>query len=162
MENKALWITLGIIGLAIVGYFAYTTGDQQMQPTSTTQQFPTTSQETPTTTTDDVPDSLTIVMTNNSFEPSNINIQEGETITWENEDPVLHTVTIEELNIDEDVEAGSDFSYTFEEPGTYDLNCNIHAGMEGEITVESDSSMEVETDTETDINVDQNSENGLY
>jgi len=52
----------------------------------------------------------------------------------------LHTFTVDDLNIDQSVDAGETvgFSFKFDKPGTYLLICIPHEsqGMIGKITVE--------------------------
>lgn len=82
-----------------------------------------------------------VLMQNNTFQPAEITISVGTTITWTNEDAVGHTVTSGTRGspsgmFDADVGAGETFSFTFEETGTYEYFCSIHPGMDGTVIVE--------------------------
>jgi len=82
-----------------------------------------------------------VTMQNLSFEPAELIISAGTTVTWTNEDNVGHTVTAGTIGsptglFDENVPAGASLSYTFDEPGTYDYYCSIHPGMDGTVIVE--------------------------
>ena len=90
-----------------------------------------------------------------AFEPGELTVQVGDTVTWVNKDPVDHTVTsgepgeqgipgVEEGTkpkldglFDEPLErAESTYSYTFEERGTFVYFCRVHAAMKAVVTVE--------------------------
>ena len=66
------------------------------------------------------------------FDPSELAFCAGDsvefTLTAETE---FHTFTVEELGIDESLDAGetSTFSYTFDTSGTYQLVCLVHEGL---------------------------------
>ena len=75
------------------------------------------------------------------FDPAEFTFTEGQEVTFaivaETE---FHTFTVDELEIDVEIEAGETemFTYTFDKPGTYELICIPHQaqGMVGEIVVE--------------------------
>ena len=75
------------------------------------------------------------------FEPVDFTFTVGETVTFtltsENE---YHSFTVDDLDIYVDVEAGDTqtLTFTFDEPGTYELICVPHTtqGMVGTITVQ--------------------------
>jgi plastocyanin len=69
------------------------------------------------------------------FDPERIEIRAGQTVTWTNEDNFTHTVQVEGQG-DHKVEQGESVSITFDEPGTYQYVCTLHAlDMEGEVIV---------------------------
>jgi plastocyanin len=100
-------------------------------------------------------DSDAIVLEGLAFDPDTVTVAAGTTITWTNEDAVMHTVTsgakgeqgipgvakgkpdrpdgLFEAELDD---AGATFSHTFEESGTYEYFCRIHGGMTGVVVVE--------------------------
>lgn len=76
-----------------------------------------------------------------SFSPADIEVPVGTTVTWKNESNQSHTVT-SGANREHDgifdsgtVSPGNEFSWTFDETGTYDYYCIPHPGMEGTVTV---------------------------
>jgi plastocyanin len=82
-----------------------------------------------------------VVMQGSQFQPAEVTIEAGTTVVWTNQDALPHTVTAGSRGnpsglFDEDVGAGGDFSFTFEEPGTYEYYCSIHPGMDGTVVVE--------------------------
>lgn len=86
-------------------------------------------------------------MMNKAFNPSNLTIGHGTTVTWKNGDPVDHTVanaigSADSLNSGF-IAAGGTYSHTFATPGTFNYYCTIHGfdgnpptGMHGTITVQ--------------------------
>jgi len=84
--------------------------------------------------------------TNECFIPYQVSINVGDTVTWVNDDTAAHTTT-SGTNPDGPsgvfdsslVLAGSSFSFTFNEAGTYEYFCMVHPWMEGVVIVESAS-----------------------
>lgn len=75
-------------------------------------------------------------ITDFAFDPSRIEVQSGTKVTWSNGDPAPHTVTSLSEEFDSDMlDEGESFSFTFEEPGTYDYRCNVHPDMKGTVKV---------------------------
>jgi plastocyanin len=83
-----------------------------------------------------------IVMQNTTFQPAEITVQAGTTVTWNNEDPFPHTVTSgtrddpTALFDSGNLGGGQSFSFTFDEAGTYEYFCSVHAGMAGTVIVQ--------------------------
>lgn len=92
-------------------------------------------EEPPLPTNDVTPGDATVEMRGQMFEPSTITISVGETVTWMNEDAVIHTVVGDGFNSG-NLNEGDTFSHTFDEPGTYEYTCTIHPGMDGTVVVE--------------------------
>jgi len=72
----------------------------------------------------------------NCFIPSTVTIEAGETVTWENNDTAAHTATAGSATdgpsgvFDSSlIMAGSSFSHTFEDAGSYDYFCMVHPWM---------------------------------
>jgi plastocyanin len=74
------------------------------------------------------------------FEPKNVTIAKGGTITWTNTGNLPHTVTKEEgpgPDFDSgSLNSGDTFKQTFKTAGKIDYVCRIHAGQRGTVTVE--------------------------
>lgn len=71
-----------------------------------------------------------------AFEPGDVEIAAGETVTWTNEDSATHTVESDDGTLDSgDLAQGDTYEMTFDEPGTYEYVCGIHPNMEGTVTV---------------------------
>jgi plastocyanin len=72
-----------------------------------------------------------------AFEPDEINVQLGSTVTWYNKDSVIHTVTARDKTFDSgSLPGGGTFSRTFEDKGTFEYYCIPHPYMEGKVVVE--------------------------
>ena len=78
-------------------------------------------------------------MKKNEFEPAEISTSRTGKLVIENNDPILHTFTIEALDIDVKVGPGSFETYTLDsvEAGEYVFNCKVsgHEDMDGTLTV---------------------------
>jgi len=78
---------------------------------------------------------------NFAFNPANLQIAVGTTVTWTNNDSVGHTVTADNGTFDSGtLRQGDKFSFTFNEAGTFAYYCKPHGGkggqgMSGVITV---------------------------
>lgn len=64
----------------------------------------------------------TVLVTPESFGPETIKIAKGQSITWANDDEIVHQLEgdqsgVQELNAE--LGAGDSFNFTFEEAGTY-------------------------------------------
>jgi plastocyanin len=70
------------------------------------------------------------------FEPADLSVAVGTTVTWVNEGPSDHTVTADDGSFDSGtITAGSSFANTFDTAGTFTYHCTIHPEMTGTITV---------------------------
>ena len=84
-------------------------------------------------------DGESVSLAGGAFSPTSLTIAAGTTVTFTNTSG--HTVTegqdgqaVDDPIIDE--EGGSDITFTFDEPGTYNLTCRIHSAMNMTVTVE--------------------------
>lgn len=71
------------------------------------------------------------------YSPETIQISEGETVVWVNNDLTPHTVTSQsggELNSGS-IEPGASWRHTFGQAGTFPYYCTFHTEMKGAITV---------------------------
>jgi plastocyanin len=78
-----------------------------------------------------------VSMENIEFEPANVTIETGATVTWTNDDTLGHDVTGDDFKSGAagGLQSGDTFEHTFSEPGTYDYVCTVHPGMKGSVTV---------------------------
>ena len=71
------------------------------------------------------------------FIPDEITISTGETVSWVWEENVLHNVTSKD---GDELKSGNEdsgtYEHTFDEAGTYEYTCTLHAGMEGKVEVD--------------------------
>ena len=78
-----------------------------------------------------------VIINDFSFNPGDITVAAGATVTWNNGDGVSHTTTSDDDVWDSgSLSSGDTFEVVFDEPGVYAYHCNIHRTMSGTITVE--------------------------
>jgi plastocyanin len=73
-----------------------------------------------------------------AFSPTIVYIEEGTTVTWDNFDPMPHTVTGVAMSLhgEDYIEANeTPVSYRFDETGVYPYYCILHAGMAAAVVV---------------------------
>lgn len=79
-----------------------------------------------------------VQMANYAFAPASLTVNEGDTITWTNQDTAPHTVTTtsgpESLNSPY-LSKGQSWSHTFTQPGMYMYYCTVHPDMRAEVIV---------------------------
>ena len=81
-------------------------------------------------------DDMTVSIQDFSFNPGQITVAPGTTVTWTNEGPSPHTTTADDGSWDSGtLQQGEDFSFTFDEPGTYTYHCSIHPDMTASVKV---------------------------
>src|SRR5215210_8604443 len=82
---------------------------------------------------------MTVNIKDFAFNPPNITVAPGTTVTWVNNDQAPHTVTATDPAGAFDsgtLQPGQSFSVTFTQPGTtYAYYCVIHPSMTGTVTV---------------------------
>ena len=80
---------------------------------------------------------------NNCFSPDTVTVAPGTTVEWQNNDKVSHTVTSGSPSDNQTgtifdsslIAAGKDFTFTFNNPGTYNYFCQVHPWMTGQVIV---------------------------
>jgi plastocyanin len=79
-----------------------------------------------------------VVMINGyAFSIPELTIKAGQTVTWVNQDAVVHTVIAEDGSwASADLSNGASFSHRFATPGKYPYRCGIHYEMQGTVIVE--------------------------
>jgi len=81
-------------------------------------------------------DDMTVSIQDFSFDPGQITVAPGTTVTWTNEGPSPHTTTADDGSWDSgELQQGEDFSFTFDKPGTYTYHCSIHPDMTASVKV---------------------------
>jgi plastocyanin len=70
-----------------------------------------------------------------AFEPADVEVAAGETVTWVNEGQTIHNVKGKGF-FSEAIDPGTSYEHAFEEPGTYEYLCNLHPDqMRGTVEV---------------------------
>lgn len=89
-----------------------------------------------------------------AFDPSSVDVERGQTVTWINQDDIAHTVTsgrpkrqgVPGVSDNRDaqpdgafdsgtMELNDDYIHTFDKHGTFTYYCAIHAGMKARVVV---------------------------
>ncbi len=71
-----------------------------------------------------------------AFNPKRIEIAAGGTVTWTNNDPLIHTITADNGSWDSGpIEPGKTWSHTFTQPGEFAFHCTPHPFMKAVIVV---------------------------
>lgn len=78
-----------------------------------------------------------VTMRGSTFQPAEIKAKVGETVTFDNNDQIAHTVTATAgAKFDSGtLDAGKTYSWTPKKAGTVSFVCNFHPGMTGTIEV---------------------------
>ncbi len=77
-----------------------------------------------------------VTIANFTFSPGTLTVPVGATVTWINNDDMVHTVTsVDGVFKSDGLDTGDQFSYKFTKPGTYSYFCSIHPKMVGKIIV---------------------------
>jgi plastocyanin len=70
------------------------------------------------------------------FEPAELTVPAGTSVTWTNEDEDAHTVVSNDgLFRSSALDTHERFSFKFEKPGTYHFACSLHPQMTGTVNV---------------------------
>jgi plastocyanin len=93
----------------------------------------TTSQEVPA-------DATTVVIANLAFDPAQVTIPTGAAVIWSNDDSVPHTVTSSDGVFDSGIfDPGANFTWTFDQPGSFPYACQLHPQMQGTVVAEGEA-----------------------
>ncbi len=69
-------------------------------------------------------------MRNMQFEPRTLHLAAGTTVSWRNDDQVVHTVKAGDQSWESPpIEGGGAYRHTFAQPGTYEITCGPHPFM---------------------------------
>jgi plastocyanin len=78
----------------------------------------------------------TVTMPGKLYEPAQLDVLVGTTVTWKNDDAINHTVTADgDAFASGYVPPGGSFTFTFTKQGRYAFHCTIHKFMKGQVDV---------------------------
>lgn len=81
-------------------------------------------------------DGAVVRVEDSSFEPSKVEIEAGQSVTWKFVDrAVSHNVVAKDKSFSSPLKRSGTFVHTFDEPGTYSYRCTLHPQMAGTVTV---------------------------
>jgi plastocyanin len=102
-------------------------------------------------------DTTTVEIRNNTFNPAQLNVAPGTTVTFVNNDNVPHTATSDTKLFDLEIPPGSSYPVVLEGEGTVPYHCELHPEMKGTIVVGDGSGAEgTTTENPTDDDPTQN------
>jgi plastocyanin len=107
-------------------------GDATAETTTPTESTAPAQSEPPTPTNG----SVTVDIHDHTFDPSQLDVAAGTTVTWTNGDTEAHTVTADNGLFDSGVlEPGQSYSTWLGGSGTVSYHCEIHPDMKGSVVV---------------------------
>jgi plastocyanin len=89
-----------------------------------------------------------------TFDPANLEVAVGDTVTWTNADPTAHTATADDGSFDSgNIDTDGTFEFTFEEAGEFTYICEIHTQMTGTITVSESGQAPASDGNDVDVSL---------
>ncbi|MEK6864271.1 MAG: cupredoxin family copper-binding protein [Nanoarchaeota archaeon] len=70
-----------------------------------------------------------------AFDPAEIKVNAGSSVTWINEDSAPHTIKFDAFE-SEKLNSGDKYEHTFAAAGEYAYVCSIHPSMKGKVIVQ--------------------------
>jgi plastocyanin len=71
-----------------------------------------------------------------AFEPGQLTVKAGTTVTWVNDDDIPHIVVATGKTFrSKALDTNDKFSFTFATPGSYEYFCSLHPYMKATVTV---------------------------
>lgn len=81
-------------------------------------------------------ENLEVTIDNFSFNPAQLTVKTGTTVTWKNHDDIPHTVVSAGKFKSKTLDTDDSYSFTFTEAGDYKYFCSLHPHMTALIKVE--------------------------
>ncbi len=81
-------------------------------------------------------DTTKVMIDNFTFEPAQLTVKVGTTVTWTNRDDIPHTVVSAGKFRSKAMDTDGTFSFTFTSAGEYKYFCSLHPHMTGTVKVE--------------------------
>ena len=83
-------------------------------------------------------ETVAVKIDNFTFNPPQVTVHVGDTVTWTNRDDIPHTVTSKtQVFRSKALDSDDTFSFTFTTPGSFSYFCSLHPHMTGTIVVEA-------------------------
>ena len=80
-------------------------------------------------------DDMEVHIDNFVFQPAELKIKVGTTVTWTNRDDIPHTVVSAGKFRSKTLDTDDKFSFTFAKAGSFAYHCGLHPFMQGKIIV---------------------------
>ena len=81
-------------------------------------------------------DDTSVSIDNFTFQPAELTVKVGTTVTWKNHDDIPHAVVSAGKFRSKTLDTDDSFSFTFTAAGEYKYFCSLHPHMTGMIKVE--------------------------
>ena len=82
-------------------------------------------------------DDMEVHIDNFTFQPAELTVKTGTTVTWTNRDDIPHTIVSAGKFRSKALDTDNTFSFTFTTAGDYKYFCSLHPHMTGTIVVEA-------------------------
>jgi len=79
---------------------------------------------------------IAVNIDNFNFEPKDLTVKVGTSVTWKNRDDIPHTVVCAGKFRSKTLDTDDSFTFTFTSAGDYKYFCSLHPHMTGMIKVE--------------------------
>ena len=76
-----------------------------------------------------------VIIKDFAFDPAEIKVNAGSSVTWINEDSAPHTIKFDAFE-SEKLNSGDKYEHTFAAAGEYAYVCSIHPSMKGKVIVQ--------------------------
>jgi plastocyanin len=123
------WVGLGLLAATIValGFLALNGGGDEGRRATSLRQDPVISEAS----------EVSVAVVDDDYEPRELTVRPGTTITWKFEGDRPHTITDDRDRFDSGtLDRGAEWVQTFDEPGEYFYYCVLHHAMLGTVRVE--------------------------
>src|SRR5829696_9764263 len=129
---KRLMYVIPLSAIAVLVFAAIAAAQiQQTNQNRTVMQTP-----SPTTEPAEEPAETTVEIRNNAFNPPQLNVAPGTTVTFVNRDTVPHTATADNKLFDSgELAPGASYPVVLDGAGTVTYHCKLHPEMKGSILV---------------------------
>lgn len=125
--NKKMMLIIIIVAVILIGAIVFGFIDNSKATPA--------NNANPQTQTPPATSSNAVSISNFSFSPATLTIKAGQTVMWQNNDSVPHSV-VGSVFKSSTIKQGEGFGFTFSQPGEYNYNCGLHPSMQGKIIVE--------------------------
>lgn len=146
MSKNTIIVLVGILVLALVGFFLLKPQTNTQVPPQTQEVSQPTPSQTPQTASEDamMKEENIVKITSSGFSPKSVTIKVGEKVTWTNDDSANHTVNSSPHPIHTDnpflnlglIRMEESKSVTFDSAGTYKYHDHLNPSLTGSVTVE--------------------------
>lgn len=128
MKNNKVLIAVIIVIVVAGAIFFVTRGKKTETPTGSS---------TSSTPSDQTKPTKTVSIKDLAFSPATLTVKKGTKVTWVNDDSPSHTVTANDKSFDSGtLKKDGNFSFTFDNVGSFPYSCTIHPSMKATIVVQ--------------------------